>query len=452
MLLALALHAQTPDNLWPLSVEHEASDLGRPAHHLGLGPLFSAKHDGETRILSFRPLWTSFQEPQATNVHVLYPLLNGREQGGVQSAHALNLLQYRRNAAAGRTFFQAFPFLFYNDSPVAAERYAALWPLGGFLKNRFWRDEIRFAFWPLFVQTHKNDEVRTHMPYPFIQLLDGPKSRGFGLWPLFGTFSRDDDYDHTWALWPFFYSYKDDLDKPVPYTRFGVLPFYTKETGAGLKSETYLWPFFGYTREGAPRKTYAEHRYFWPLFVQGRGAERRVNRWMPFFTDERKGDYRKRWFLWPFLERETWAYPGLTRERTSLLYFLYRDEQQRFADTKARLSFLWPLYGYWHDGHDRKQFQMLDPFSVFFPKNRVVRENWTPLFALYRFDERAGNTRHSVLWDMLVWEREAGETRFFQAGPLFEWEAGSHWQVLRGLLGAREAGGSWKLSYFWRDE
>ena len=237
----------------------------------------------------------------------------------------------------------------------------------------------------------------------------------------------------------------------MPYRRFGVLPFYSRETAAGLKSETFAWPFFGYTRETVPRPVYSENRYFWPLLVQGRGEERHVNRWMPLYTDERKPGYRKNWYLWPILETEHFEQPGLTRERTSLLYFIYRDEQQHFADTTARLTFLWPLFGYWNDGYDRRQLQVLDPLSVFFPSNQKVRENWTPLFALYRLDERSGNARHSLLWDLVVWEKDESGMKAFYAGPLFEWVEGSHWELLKGLIGSRREGDGKRFTSFWRD-
>ncbi|NDV60846.1 hypothetical protein G0Q06_00100 [Puniceicoccales bacterium CK1056] len=440
-------------NLWPAFVKQWDSPQARLDHAGSLGPIFSVTDQGDTRILSIRPLWTSFTNAQTGNSsrHILYPLLNWFDKGDVQYGHAFNILQYRHNAPREDTFFQFVPFIFSRKTPDPEESYFALWPVGGVLKNRLSRDRITFAAWPLFVRTQRDDETRTHVPYPFLQFLNGPRSRGFGLWPLYGHFQRDNDYDHTWALWPFYYDYKDKLDEAVPYARFGVLPFYSRETAEGLKSETFVWPFFGYTLENEPRTMYSENRYFWPLFVQGRGEERYVNRWMPFYTDERKPGYQKHWYLWPLLETERFEQPGLTRERTSFLYFLYRDERQYFADTSARLTFLWPFFGYWNDGYDRRQLQVLDPLSVFFPSNRKVKENWTPLFALYRFDERSGNARHSVLWDMVVWEKDPEGLKAIYAGPLFEWVEGSHWELLKGLVGSRRENGETRTTTFWRD-
>lgn len=457
-ILLLVLPAQLfgeETNFWPIFVQQRDSALGRPDHNGSLGPILSETYRDETRILSIRPLWTAFhhRDTGTKSHHFLYPLVNWTDYGQTQFGHALNLLQYRRDQRQDDTFFQFFPFVFSRQNPEPEQSYFAVWPIGGVLKNRFWRDRITFAAWPLFVRTQRNDETRTHVPYPFVQILNGPKSRGFGLWPLYGRFQRENDYEHTWALWPIHYHYRDDLDEEIPYVRFGILPFYHRETGAGLKSETVIWPFFGYTRESDPRPVYSENRYFWPLLVQGRGEERHVNRWMPLYTDERKPGYRKNWYLWPLLEREVFEQPGLTRERDSLLYFIYRDERQHFSGTTARLTFLWPFFSYWHDGYDRMQLRALDPLSVFFPSNDKVRENWTPLFALYRFDKRMDNARHSLLWDFVVWEKDGSGMKAFYAGPLFEWERGDRWEVLKGLIGRRQADadGQRRLKFFWRD-
>ncbi len=438
-------------NFWPLRVRTEGSPQGRPDHTGSLGPFLSLTERDATRIFSFRPFWTSFhnRETGSRSAHLLYPLVNWMDNGDFSSGHVLNLLQYRHNRLADETFLRAFPILFSLQTPRSEDSYFALWPIGGTLKNRLWRDQISFIAWPLFVRTLKGDEVRTHVPYPFVQHLGGPHSQGFGIWPVYGHFERENDYAHTWAAWPFFYHYRDKLDEAVPYERFGILPFYTRETGAGLRSETFIWPFFGYTHESDPRPAYRERRYFWPFLVQGRGEERRVNRWMPFYTHETEPGYSKRWFAWPLLELETFKEPGLIRERTSLLYFLYRDERQRFAGTEARLNFLWPFYGYWNDGYERRQLQVLDPLSLFFPFNRKVRENWTPLFALYRLDERAGNTRHSLFWDLIVWEREPEGLKALYAGPLFEWVESSHWSFLKGLVSSQVEDGERTFNLFW---
>lgn len=446
-LLGLALLAFLPgthageNNLWPLLVEQEQSLVGRDDQWSSLGPIGGYAERERRDVFSVRPFFTRFVDRESgyKERYFLYPMAAWKEKGPIRNGNVFAFTQYRRNEELETTFYQNFPFFFYNRTPDPESNYFAFFPFGGTLKNRFWRDRIDFAAWPLFVRTKRGDEVRTHTPYPFIQRLKGPQSRGFGLWPLYGQFERDEDYQHSWALWPLHYHYRDQLDQPVPYVRFGMLPFYHRETAAGLRSESFLWPFFGYTRERDPRPDYAENRYLWPLLVQGHGEEKFINRWMPVFTHEGREGYEKRWFMWPTLKVEDFSEPGLDRRRTSFLYFLYRDDRQRFAGREARLTTLWPLVSYWNDGAGRSQMQVPDPLTVFFPGNQKIKENWSPLFALYRHDERAGNRRHSLLWDFLVWERDQSGLRSFHLGPLFEWVQGSHWKIFKAMGGQLES-------------
>jgi hypothetical protein len=452
VLLSTGHAAET--NFWPAYVRRAEPVSAQPDQITGLGPVFSKKESSTRKILSIRPFYTSFHDLESGDysAHVLYPLVNWKREGDRKATQAVLLRESRAKERDPDDLvnFQLFPVLFIRDTPDPEASYFAVFPVGGELKDRFWRDRISFALWPLYVRTEKGDETRIHVPYPFVQTLHGPNSSGFGLWPIYGHFERDNDYERTWALWPLFYNLRDDLDKEVPYERFGVLPFYHRETGDGLKSETFIWPFFGYTREQEPRVVYSENRYLWPLFVQGRGEEKHVNRWMPFYTHESRPGREKNWYLWPFLNTETRVAEGVRTERDTFLYFLFRDERRIHADTTERLTTVWPLASAWDDGRGRKQVQFLDPFTVFFPSNRKVKENWSPLFALYRYDESAGSARHSLLWDMLVYERDlSAGARSFYLGPVFEWVQGSHWEFLKGLAGSSRPGGNGGLRLMW---
>jgi len=194
-----------------------------------------------------------------------------------------------------------------------------------------------------------------------------------------------------------------------------VLPFYAREVRPGSISESYLWPFFGYTQQDAPLAPYRETRYLWPLFVQGRGTEHRVNRWAPFYSHSVRRGVDKRWFVWPLFRHETWQGQGLVHTKDQVLFFLYSAERQRSAAQPelpaAHKAHLWPLVSTWDNGAGRSQFQFLSPLSVFFPQNEKIQLLYNPLFALYRRDQKAPDeVRHEVLWRAVTWRR-SGETR-----------------------------------------
>ena len=143
-----------------------------------------------------------------------------------------------------------------------------------------------------------------------------------------------------------------------------------------------------------------------------------------------------------------------------MLYFLYASVEQRSLSNPnaapAEKVHLWPLLSAWDNGAGRRQYQFPSPLEVFFPGNDLVRQTWTPLFALYRYDERApGEARTSLLWDGVTWETSAREARAeFHLGPLLSVQshaAAHRIALLNGVIGIRRNSGerTWRL--FWLD-
>ncbi|KAF0095044.1 MAG: hypothetical protein E1N59_1472 [Puniceicoccaceae bacterium 5H] len=446
-------------NLWPLLTYRPEDHWGRPATTTAAGPFWLGQRWEDRHVYGFRPITLTYQPldlPEDIDFHLLYPIFNYHESGDMVYWDVYSLIRYRHDSGSDITDFQAFPFLFYFDSPNPEANYAAFWPVGGTLKNFFGRDRVDFAAWPLYVRTRNEEAVRYSVPWPFVQYLTGPESRGAALWPLYGHFEKDDDYARTFAAWPIYYDVYRDLDEPQPRHDFGVLPFYARSTDAGLKSETFGWPFFGYTKEWEPRPTYNETRYFWPLFVQGEGEEKFINRWMPFYTHEGKGLHKKKWYMWPILKRSERYEEPMTIDRDQLLYFLWWDERRSTASWESRKTFLWPLFGYWDDGQEARQIQLLDPLGGLFPNNSTMRDAWGNLFAIYRYDRRGDSQEHSVLWNLVNWKRAEGETLNLEIGPLFDYEraeehATGDWEVLWGLVGRHGAEEDRRWEFFWKD-
>jgi hypothetical protein len=117
------------------------------------------------------------------------------------------------------------------------------------------------------------------------------------------------------------------------------------------------------------------------------------------------------------------------------------------------MTHLWPLVSSWNNGAGQRQFQFLSPFEVLFPANEPVRQLYTPLFALYRFEQRApGDTRHSMLFGLLSW-KESPAGNEFHLGPLFSTQstpASSRVALGNGLLAWRRRSDNprWKFSLF----
>lgn len=437
---ALALRAE--ENAWPFYVKR--SDPSVPAESTQyVGPLFF-HHRGIGEEKGFRPIFMTATLGDAHEGNFLYPFFVWRRYPDSRFFSFFNLVNFRTHAqpeAKGDDHFDVWPIYFSRDSGDPDQDYRAVFPLGGIIKNRFGRDRIRFVLFPLYSQTEKSGKRTTNAPWPFLSFTSGEGHHGFEFWPLFGRTARDGDYERQFYLWPFGYKSATRLSEPVPDVKLGVLPFYARDTGPGHLSETYAWPFFGYTHRTAPYR-YDEKRYFWPLLVQGHGDQRLVNRWAPFYSHSNIKGSDKTWYLWPVYRDLKWETDELAQRKQQVLFFFYWSLEQRSltnpAAAPAYKRHVWPLFSAWDNGAGRRQVQALSPFEIFFPSNQKVRQLWTPLFALYRYDQQpTAGTRHALLWNAVTWRRHEAE-REVHVGPLLSVEtdaAQGRIAVGKGLFG-----------------
>ena len=391
-----------------------------------LGPLFFHKTDAEgTKFSGFRPFLLLSDEGPLHTTRLFYPLFTWQQEGDYRSFSFFQLVNARRQTGLDNQAtrnFDAWPFYFSRDTGVPETSYRALFPIGGTIKDRLGYDRIHFVLFPIYLQTEKAGAQVTHVPWPFLRFIGGDGHHGFEFWPLFGRRGRAGDYDEQFYLWPFTYYSAKHLSEPQPDVKLGVLPFYTRETAPGLISENYVWPFFGYTHRTEPYR-YNERRYLWPFLVQGEGDQRSVNRWAPLYTHSVIKGYDKTWFAWPLFRHARWTESGLTQEQNQVCWFLYWSLKQSSATNSAAApghkTHLWPLYSSWDNGAGSRQLQLLSPFEVFFPTNEPVRQLYSPLLAIYRYDQRApGDIRWSVLFSLLS-GRKSPQEREFHLGPLF---------------------------------
>ncbi len=452
-------------NFWPIVVEQTvaAPDGGRAVEAWqAVGPLFfEEKLEGGGSAGGLRPIYVWQEDPagQTAETDILYPLLTHRIDRNSRRWSLFELVNFgvsTGETAAGARQFDVWPFYFSRQTGDPATSYRAVFPLHGTMLGRFGYDRISWTLFPLYARFERAGAVKTNVPWPFVRIVSGDGNRGFALWPLFGWQAKPGVYHDRFYLWPLIYHNESRLGTPVPTVNLGVLPFYASEAGAGVRSETFLWPFFGYTHRTAPYR-YDETRWLWPFLVQGRGDNRRVNRWGPIYTHSNiKGD-DKRWLLWPLFRQERWTETGLVQTKTQLLYFLYWSLEQRSAArpalAPARKTHVWPLFSYWDNGAGRRQLQLLSPFEVFFSGNGSVRRDYTPLLALYRYERRsADEVRVSLLWSAITWRRSAGR-REFHLGPLLHIASGPDRRRVTlgaGLIGLRRSPGStaWKWFLF----
>jgi hypothetical protein len=457
-LLAAAPLCAEEQNAWPVSVRQTGSD-GALESGQYIGPFFFTKSTASGELQGFRPFFLQARAGDKESAYFLYPLFTWERQPDFSSFSFFQLINRRRTAETGQPEvrgFDVWPFYFSKATGDPATTYHALMPVAGTIKQRFGKDRLTWYAFPLYFNTDKSGMEVTSAPWPFLRFIDGAGHHGFEFWPLFGHRGRAGDYDKRFWIWPLFYQQSTHLDEPQPTIRIGALPFYSRDTGPGFVSENYVWPFFGYTHRTEPVR-YDEQRYFWPFLVQGRGAQRYVNRWAPLYTHSTYKGYDKTWIVWPLYRHAEWADAGIAQEKNQLLYFLYWSQTQRSltnpAAAPAHKTHVWPLFSSWDNGAGRRQVQLLSPLEVFFPTNDPIRQLYTPLFALYRYDRQdAATSRHSLLWNAVTWRRSATD-REFHVGPLFSVQAGAGQQRIalgNGVLGLTRRPGTrvWRLFLF----
>lgn len=420
--------------------------------------IHQTRADGAT-LSGFRPFYLHVREGDRETSRLFYPFITWQKETDFRYFSFFQLINYRRQTGPDSPAirnFDVWPVYFSHETGDPHESYHAVFPLGGTIKHRFGKDRINFILFPLYAQVERNGAQTTYAPWPFLRLVRGEGHQGFAVWPLYGQWGREGDYAEKFILWPFIYQSTAHLSEAQPDEKFGVLPFYTRETSPGYRNENYLWPFFGYSDRTQPVK-YHERRHPWPLFVQGRGDVRYVNRWAPFYTHSVVKGYDKTWVAWPLYRHAHWEDDGIAQEKNQVLYFFYWSLTQHSttnpAAAPAHKTHLWPLLTSWNNGAGRRQLQLLSPLEVFFPTNEPVRVLYSPFFALYRYDQRApGETRHTLLFNLLGWEKSPAKKEF-HLGPLFSLQAspeGSRVALGRGLLAWQRQPGParWKLSLF----
>jgi hypothetical protein len=454
-LLSAAFLRAEEQNGWPLVVRQSPPDAAVESVQFAGPLLFSQKAAGTVK--GFRPVYLEAQAADKETTTFLYPFFVWKKLPGYREFSFFQLVNHRAYDEPGQPAergFDVWPFYFSRETGDPASSYRALFPVAGTIKNRFGKDQLTWYVFPLYMHSEKSGLEVTTAPWPFLRFIDGAGHHGFEFWPLFGRRGRANDYDRQFYLWPFIYKSARNLAEPEPAISFGVLPFYTRDTAPGLIRENYAWPFFGYTHRTLPYR-YDERRYCWPFFVQGHGDQRLVNRWAPFYTHSVIKGYDKTWVAWPFYRHAEWEDETVAQEKNQFLYFLYWSQTQRSlanpSAPPARKTHVWPLVSSWDNGAGRRQVQVLSPFEVFFPTNDIMRQLYTPLFALYRYDRQdAATARHSLLWNAITWRRSATD-RAFHLGPLFSTRSGDGGKRVAfgmGLLGWERRPGDQRSRFF----
>ena len=446
-------------NYWPMRVEDRNYETQQLERAKVLGPLVEQTYVEPRTMLTIRPITLNYHDSiaQSTDSYILYPVFSHHKKPNHERWSILGLIQSRTTKFPSGSRVHdsmAFPIYFYRDTGDKRTSYEAVFPLGGKMYYFFGKDEFAFFAWPLWLKTRVKTETHYSTPWPLIQGQTGKDCGGGAIWPISGHFWKKEKYDNRFNIWPLMYCYKDKLDNPIPRVRKGFLPLYSLETNADFNDTTVVWPFFGTRHEYKP--VYTERRLFWPLLVQGRGEKKYVCRFAPVYTHSIKKGVDKHWYCWPLVKHTEWNAKGLDFDQTQFLYFLFWSQRQTSYLNpnlpSAEKTHIWPLFSYWDNGAGRIQFQMLSPLEVFLQHDKPVKDLYSPIFAIYRYNQPCpGTASESLFWDFIT-EKKTPTRKQLTIGPLIDYssEKGkAHFNLLKGFISYSKEKNKKSFKFMW---
>ena len=405
-----------------------------------LGPLLFFREVEGIRETGFRPLF-SFGEDKTVDqswLDLLYPLSTFRRDEEDRRYQFLQLFSTRSEPRArGVTLF---PLLFYK-SPIDEEPGDfAILPFGGTLRGRFGIDEMDIIMMPLYLKVRRKEAVTQYFIWPLFSYTSDEKQGGIRLFPLYGESVKEGVFERRFALFPIFFHIKSGLDTENPAETLAILPLYAKRRSPKRDYVSILWPLFSKIdeREGG----YVRWDYPFPFLSHATGPGRRMVRLFPLFGRDERKETKTVFLLWPAYIG-TWSErPEVTTIRHRFFLWLYSDlwKEDREEEVTTRRIDAWPFFTYSLDEEGMINFQLLALLEPFFPGNRGVLRNWSPLWGLYRYrrDTLEDITVHSLLWNLMRVERGVDFSRWEILGPLILSRSKGderEFSILRGLIG-----------------
>jgi hypothetical protein len=386
-----------------------------------LGPFLHYEVSDLWKAWALSPLlsYTRDYGIDSTGWDLAYPLMSYDRYGKEYALRFLVLLSFsggQDQAEQIQRRTTLFPIFFHQSSPDPELRYLAVFPLAGSMKNRLFRDEIRFLLFPLYGSSRRADVITHNVLYPIFHLRKGNQLHGWQVWPLVGfeeriAYSRTNRFGDeelvpghrkTFALWPIYMRQDLQMGSTNPVSHRILFPFYALQRSPARDSSSYLWPLFSYTDDR--QQQFREWGLPWPLIVFARGEGKTVNRVWPFYSHAYSASLESQFVLWPIYRRNRVYSPPFDRERTRILFFLYshvNELNEQTGQANQRWD-LWPLFIRREDREGNRWLQIFAPLEPFLPHNETLRRNWSPLWSVWRSqkNQRTGASSQSLLWNL----------------------------------------------------
>jgi hypothetical protein len=422
-------------NFWPL-FQYFSDPIEGTKEIEGLGPLFLWKKDPHRRQWGIRPLlyWTEDEKESLWRLEVVYPLGKYQVREGDKKGYFVLISLFREESFDGKKKwdFQFFPF--FIGRTEEGEDYFGLFPLYGFLLNRYGKEEIRFYLWPLYSRSTSEGVHTTNLLWPFFSFINGEKKKGYRFWPIYGRRETFGMSKSEFFLWPVFLKQSTGMDTDDPVEERMIFPFYISKESKHFESKTFLWPFFSHARD---RLTGFEQLDLpWPFFQSLKWEKLYGIKFFPFYGyKEREGDLKRIFVLYPLYQLEE-DKTRETEERTHriLLLVRIRSGEDRQGVQKESSLRIWPFFDYEREPTGRRTFSLLYLFPF---KDEGFERNLFPLFRVFHWEKDPQKGKSTdFLWGFYK-SVEREEFDFWEVAHLIGVKRGEGWKtvsVLKGLF------------------
>jgi hypothetical protein len=413
-------------HLGPLWDEFEPT-ISRGHRVEALGPLFYSEQNESGKTWAIPPVYVRAWDPETESLEydILYPLITYDRFGDQyrwQLGQLLNWAGGPSQEEPERHRFNLFPLYIRQSSSKPEENYVSIFPFYGHLRNRFFRDEIRYTMFPIYGQSRKKDVVTDNYIYPFYHIRRGNGLFGRQVWPFaghehkeitfatngFGDVTTVPGHDQRFIMGPFYYNETNGIGTDNPEWQRGSLPSFAILRSPKRDATTVIWPFFSVIDDR--EKKYHERQILWPIIVKARGEGKTTDRVLPFFSKARSPELEQISYMWPIYKYNAIHSHPLERERTRIALFLYSDTIQKNTETKAsqRQTFLTPLFINRRDYNGDSRLQVFAPVEPFMPNVKSIDRDYSQLWSVWRAEKSPsrGTASQSLLWNL--YRRETG--------------------------------------------
>ena len=390
--------------------------------------------DGARRE-SWRPLLHTrieAAEPGTALSEWFWPLYSRSERAG-QSAWRLLIFSGMDKDGADESSPQDRTWLFplwFSGTAKTGEDYAALFPLGGTIREMYY-DRISFVLFPFYVEWDRNGNHAWSALWPIVQRQTGPRRDATRIFPFWGRSKFDGHYDASFVLWPFWT--QAEHVGVNPGSDWMLWPLVGHVSRTNENAWYALPPFFSHARGRGKTPEYRKTWAPWPLVLVQDDADHHRRRVLPFWAKRWRTDGKAeaRTVLWPFWNDRELRTDSVRASEWTLFPILHSSTTMR-ADPSAPDGFAleekymraWPLWSRRYD--DARRYTRIPDFSLQ-KREGPLERNLLGMFTLYTRGENTGadgsprRVDHELLWGLFRSGKTEGGAR--------------EWSLLGGLLG-----------------